>query len=236
VTIDFVQEQPAGLTNYGLPEAPTKLGYEGQPLSEGVAAPMLPQAEVAAALRSLITDEGAALPTAPGMVNPNSALGLPPVRNQRTPRGGPTPSMWNRAAKGERVIPQESPLMSLEEITAEAVRNRASPERPPIDTMNKTEFWQQGPMVDATQAFIQRAEELKKIINNKYPIDGRKQAAAALELQALEQEFGAGAKLGGMRGKSDAYGPVYPTGDPQLPIQKTFDPRITEAILGRKKP
>jgi len=233
-TIDFVQEQPVGLTKYGIPEAPTKLGYEGQPLSEGVAAPMLPQAEVATALRSLITDEGAALPTAPGMVNPNSALGLPTVRNQRTPRGGPTPSMWNRAAKGERVIPQESQLMSLEEMTAEAVRNRASTERQPVDFMGKTEFWQQSAMKQATEAFIQRAAELRSIIDNKYPIDGRKQAAAAMELQALEREFGAGAKLGGLRGKSDAYTSVYQAGDTQLPIQKTFDPRIAEAILGRK--
>jgi hypothetical protein len=119
-------------------------------------------------------------------------------------------------------------------MTANAVRNRAAPEQG-IEFIGKTEFWQQPPMVQATEAFIRRAEELKSIINNKYPIDGRKQAAALLELQALEKEFGAGAKLGGLRGQQDAYSAVYQAGgETQLPIQKTYDPRITAAILGRK--
>lgn len=133
------------------------------------------------------------------------------------------------------VIPREGRgLMSIEEITADAVRNRVAPEQG-VDFMGKTEFWQQPPMVQATEAFIRRAEELKSIINNKYPIDGRKQAAALLELQALEKEFGAGAKLGGLRGQQDAYSAVYQAGgETQLPIQKTYDPRITAAILGRK--
>lgn len=132
------------------------------------------------------------------------------------------------------VIPREGRgLLSLEEMTADAVRNRAAPEQG-VDFMGKTEFWQQPAMKQSTEAFIRRAEELKSVINNKYPIDGRKQAAAAMELQALEKEFGAGAKLGGLRGPSDAYSALYQAGDTQLPIQKTFDPRITAAILGRK--
>lgn len=133
------------------------------------------------------------------------------------------------------VIPREGRgLMSLEEMTADAVKNRAAPEQG-VDFMGKTEFWQQPAMKQATEAFIQRAEELRSIISNKYPIDGRKQAAALLELQALEKEFGAGAKLGGLRGVQDAYSANYQAGgETQLPIQKTFDPRITAAILGRK--
>jgi hypothetical protein len=133
------------------------------------------------------------------------------------------------------VIPREGRgLISLEEMTADAVKNRAAPEQG-VDFMGKTEFWQQPPMVQATEALIRRAEELKSIISNKYPIDGRKQAAAAMELMALEKEFGAGAKLGGLRGAQDAYSANYQAGgETQLPIQKTIDPRITASILGRK--
>jgi hypothetical protein len=130
--------------------------------------------------------------------------------------------------------PEGRGLLSLADEQVAAIKNRGGAERPPVDFMGKTEFWQQKPMVEATEAFLRRAEELRSIINNKYPIDGRKQAAAAMELQALEKEFGAGAKLGGLRGKSDAYSALYQAGDTQLPIQKTFDPRITAAILGRK--
>lgn len=131
--------------------------------------------------------------------------------------------------------PQGRGLLSLEDAQANVVRSRSIPEQG-VDFMGKTEFWQQPVMKQATEAFIRRAEELRTIINNKYPIDGRKQAAAALELQALEKEFGAGAKLGGLRGPSDAYSALYQAGgETQLPIEKTFDPRITEAILGRRK-
>jgi hypothetical protein len=54
-------------------------------------------------------------------------------------------------------------------------------------------------------------------------------------LTELQKKFGEFAQPRGMRGPQDAYGPNWQAGgELQMPIEKTFDPRITAAILGRK--
>jgi hypothetical protein len=134
------------------------------------------------------------------------------------------------------VIPREGRgLMSVEEMTTEAVKTRAAPSQETVPAMGKTEYWQQKEQVAVREAASSRAAELEAIINNKYPIDGRKQAAAAIELTELQKKFGEFAQPRGMRGPQDAYGPNWQaSGELQMPIEKTFDPRITAAILGRK--
>lgn len=169
------------------------------------------------------------LPAIPDQLLPLSeqypvSIPIGAVEGRMPQQGTPLPRLYS-----------DNPLLSLQDMQVDAVRNAASKSRPDVDFMGKTEFWQQKPMVEATQALIKRAEELREIIANKYPIDGKKQMAAAIELQALEKEFGAGAKLGGLRGPQDAYSAVYQAGgETQLPIQKTFDPRIATEILGRR--
>jgi hypothetical protein len=218
---------------------PLSLAPVGEPL-----VPPTPQGPVPQGRGLLnMADEGAM----PGRAEPQMPSVEMPIEGRLQPmyqRGGiPEESGLSLIPKSDGLkmpevqyppAPEGRGLLSIADEQVAAIKNRGGAERTPVDFMGKTEFWQQKPMVEATEAFIQRAEELRSIINNKYPIDGRKQAAAAMELQALEKEFGAGAKLGGLRGKSDAYSALYQAGDTQLPIQKTFDPRITAAILGRK--
>lgn len=218
------------------PAPPTEAAYPGgiPYVTSDMPPTLMPSRSIAERLPALIDENGNPIPTAPGTVGPETGLNIPPTPNARVEPGGVTKRMERKVLNALKKEPQHIPdRLSIEEMTADAVRNRTAPEQG-VDFMGKTEFWQHPAMKQATEAFIQRAEELKSIINNKYPIDGRKQVAAAMELQALEKEFGAGAKLGGLRGPSDAYTSVYQAGDTQLPIQKTFDPRITEAILGRR--
>ncbi len=218
------------------PAPPTEAAYPGgiPYVTSDMPPTLMPSRSIAERLPALIDENGNPIPTAPGTVGPETGLNIPPTPNARVEPGGVTKRMERKVLNALKKEPQHIPdRFSIEEMTADAVRNRNAPEQG-VDFMGKTEFWQQPAMKQATEAFIQRAEELKSIINNKYPIDGRKQVAAAMELRALEKEFGAGAKLGGLRGPSDAYTAVYQAGDTQLPIQKTFDPRITEAILGRR--
>jgi hypothetical protein len=226
------------------PAPPSEVAYPG-----GIAYDpnMLPQALIpprtspraeAISNRSLTHDmvDSLVIPDANPLLGPQSELAIKASSEGMYPSGigSRVETTPYRPEPLPKLPPQERGILSLEEMTADAVRSRTAPEQG-SDFMGKTEFWQQPAMKQATEAFIKRAEELKSIISNKYPIDGRKQAAALLELQALEKEFGAGAKLGGLRGVQDAYSANYQAGgETQLPIQKTFDPRITAAILGRK--
>ena len=117
--------------------------------------------------------------------------------------------------------PQASPIMELSASTGIRGGNR------PTATMDfplRQEVLQQ--LEPQITAFRQEAARLESIANSKYPISGKPQAEAAMQLNKLQQEFAAGMKQLGVDTAADAHGlnrALYQGGQgTKLPIEKTM--------------
>lgn len=120
--------------------------------------------------------------------------------------------------------PQERGLLSLEDPAA--VRVTGQRQTPAMDFPLRQEVLQQPEIVAAINNFRLQAKELKQIADNA--INPKVRAQAAIDLDALRQEFAAGMKQLGVENAGDATGlnrKLYEGGRTQRTVQKTFDPR-----------
>lgn len=120
--------------------------------------------------------------------------------------------------------PQERGLLSLEDPAT--VRVTGQRQAPAMDFPLRQEVLQQPEIVSAINNFRLQAKELKQIADNA--INPKVRARAAIDLEALRQEFAAGMKQLGVENAGDATGlsrKLYEGGRTQRTVQKTFDPR-----------
>lgn len=118
--------------------------------------------------------------------------------------------------------PMERGLLSL----ADDQTRMATSAGKPVPFDSRLDVLNSPAMVKATEGFISEASMLRDIISNKYPIDGKTQAAARKQLTALEGRFMAGLKEMGIRNEGEARNlmrKVYETGgETQRGITKTM--------------
>lgn len=182
-----------------------------------------------------------ALPTVESLVIPGSwkegmqprtggksvPIGIPdqllPLSEQY-PQGIPIGAAEGRMPVAETTLPILPPqgrgLLSLEEPTGRVTGKQ--PQSGLLDFPLRQEVLQK--LEPQITAFREEAARLEAIANNKYPITGKPQAEARLQLEQLQQEFAAGMRQLGIDTPQEAIGlqPLFQSGNTtKLPIVKS---------------
>lgn len=125
--------------------------------------------------------------------------------------------------------PRQFPVNPLLSIADDAPASKPIRPASPVESVpfdSRLDVLNTPAMVKATEGFISEAGMLRDIISNKYPIDGKTQAAARKQLTALEARFMSGLKEVGIRNEGEARNlmrKVYETGgETQRGITKTM--------------
>ena len=194
----------------------------------------LPELNPAATTGPLPTVESIVIPSSwkegmqPNATGKSAPIGIPdqllPLSEQY-PQGIPIGAAEGRmpvpSTPLPKLPPQERGLLSLEDPATVRVTGKR-PQGGLLDFPLRQEVLQK--LEPQITAFREEAARLEAIANNKYPITGKPQAEARMQLEQLQKEFAAGMRQLGIDKPQEAIGlqPLFQSGSTtKLPIVKS---------------